>query len=232
MNRATRRGLIAVLLAGPCLLAGGLANAQSNNSRGPGWEFGADVIYQDSQDIDFDGGSSASLDDDFGIAIIFGYRFSDKLELQFGLDWNDVDYDATLQTTSNATPPVPLGSVGVNGTLEAFTPRASINYNFSSGPIAPYVSAGIGWSFIDTNIPEGRPQNVCWWDPWWGYVCGAVQDTRSVDAFEYQLGVGLRWDVGPSFSLRFGYEKHWLDLGEADGTPDFDQLRAGIALRY
>lgn len=114
MHRATYRGVIAVLLAGPCLLAGGLANAQSNN-RGPGWEFGADVIYQDSQDVDFNGGTTVSLDDDFGFALVFGYRFSDKLELQFGLDWNDVDFDASLQSASNTTPPVPLGSVGVRG---------------------------------------------------------------------------------------------------------------------
>lgn len=222
--------LTSIALIAGGLLASGLASAQSD--RGPGWEFGADLIYQLSQDIDFKGGSSVSLDDDFGLAITFGYRFSDKLELQFGLDWNDVDYDATLQSTTNTNPPISLGSVGVSGTLEAFTPRAAVNYNFLSGPITPYVSGGIGWSFIDTNIPEGRPQSVCWWDPWWGYVCGNVQDTKSVDAFEYQIGVGLRWDLGPGYTLRFAYEKHWLDLDEADSTPDIDQFRVGISYRY
>lgn len=211
------------------LILGSAANAQS---RGPGWEFGADVIYQSSQDVDFKGGSSASLDDDFGLTFTFGYRFSDKLELQFALDWNDVDYDATLQSYSNTTPPVPIGQIGVSGSYESFTPRASLHYNFLDGPITPYVKAGIGWSFIDTNIPEGRPQNVCWWDPWWGYICGTVQDTRSVDGFQYDVGVGLRWDLGPGYTLRFAYEKHWIDLSEADGTPDLDQFKIGLAYRY
>ncbi|HEY5809709.1 MAG TPA: porin family protein [Povalibacter sp.] len=209
-----------------------LATAAGAQSRGEGWEFGADLIYQMSQDIDFNGGSSASLDDDIGLSVNFGYRFSDKLELQFALDWNDVDYEATLETFSNSNPPIPLGTVGVSGSLEAFTPRAAIHYNFIDGPMTPYVKAGIGWSFIDTNIPTGRPETVCWWDPWWGYVCGNVQDTRSVDGFEYELGVGFRWDLAPGYTLRAGYEIHWLDLSEADGTPELDQFKIGIAYRY
>ncbi len=216
-----------VAIAG--FLAGLLACTTASADRGPGWEFGADIIYQLSQDIDFKGGSQASLDDDWGLTVNFGYRFSNKLELQFGLDWSDVDYDAELQTAINN---VPAGVVSVRGTAESFTPRVSVHYNFTEGDIAPFVKAGIGWSFIDTNIPDGRPQNVCWWDPWWGYVCGTVQDTRSIDGFQYEIGVGLRWDIGPGYTLRASYEKHWIDLGEADGTPDLDQFKIGIAYRY
>ncbi|HEY6641910.1 outer membrane beta-barrel protein [Povalibacter sp.] len=221
-----------VLVTLTSLAAGVLASATASAERGTGWEFGADVIYQLSQDLDFNGGSSASLDDDFGLAIAFGYRISDKLEVQFALDWNDVDYDATLQTASDGNPPVPLGTVGVSGSYEAFTPRASLHYNFIDGPVTPYVKAGIGWAFIDTNIPDGRPQNVCWWDPWWGYICGTVQDTRSIDGFEYEVGVGVRWDLSAGYSLRAAYERHWLDLSEADGTPDLDQFKIGIVYRY
>lgn len=211
------------------LFAGLLACTTASADRGPGWEFGADVIYQLSKDIDFNGGTQAELHDDWGLTLNFGYRFSEKLELQFALDWSDIDYDADLQTYVND---VPAGVVSVRGTAESFTPRVSVHYNFTEGDIAPYVKAGIGWSFIDTNIPDGRPQNVCWWDPWWGYVCGTVQDTRSIDGFQYEVGVGLRWDLGPGYTLRAAYEKHWLDLSEADGTPDIDQFKIGIAYRY
>jgi len=84
--------LYGLILAAGGLCIGSVANAAGE--RGPGWEFGADLIYQLSKDIDFNGGSKASLDDDLGIAIAFGYRFNNKLELQFYLDWNDVDYNA------------------------------------------------------------------------------------------------------------------------------------------
>jgi hypothetical protein len=32
--------------------------------------------------------------------------------------------------------------------------------------------------------------------------------------------------------LRFAYDRHWLDLGEATTTPDFDQLKLGVSVRY
>ena len=62
----------------------------------PGWEFGGELIYQDSQDISADGGSSAAIDSDVGIALTFGYRVSERLVVNFGIDWNNVDYEATL----------------------------------------------------------------------------------------------------------------------------------------
>jgi len=33
-------------------------------------------------------------------------------------------------------------------------------------------------------------------------------------------------------SLRFGYERHWIDLNDASSTPGFDQLKVGIIGRY
>lgn len=219
--KISRLQSLLMLLGSVCV--GSAAHAAGD--RGPGMELGADVIYQLSQDVDFKGGSHASLDDDFGFAVTFGYRFSSRLELQASIDWQNTDYDVDLVTQ--------LGTHRAGrGTMEAVTPRVVVNYNFSDGPITPYVSAGLGWSFIDTNIPQGRPQDVCWWDPWWGYVCGRVQNTKDIDGFMYQAGVGLRWDLGPAYTLRLGYEKHWVDLSEASGTPDVDQFKLGIAYRY
>jgi opacity protein-like surface antigen len=201
------------------LLSAG-ANAQS---RGEGWEFGADVLYQNSQDVDFDGGSTVAFDSDVGLSLFAGYRFSDRLELQFGLDWSSVDYDATLQLN-------PGGSVGVSGDLEQFTPFIKGNFNFIDGPITPYVTAGLGWSFIDTNIPDGRPQTGCWWDPWYGYICTTVQDTHSTDALTYTAGLGVRWDLSTGYSMRLSYEKQWYDLDNS--SPDFDVFRLGFIMRY
>lgn len=195
--------------------------------RGQGWDFGADLTFQTSQDINFKGGSTAALDDDFSIALAFGYRFGNRLELTFGLDWNTVDY------TVNVASAVP-GGLGFrsSGDLESFTPRVGLNFNFMEGDFTPYVSGSVGWAFIDTNIPNGPPQSSCWWDPWYGQICGTWQDTRSFDDFAYSLGAGVRWDVSSTISLRLGYEKHWLDIGQATTTPDFDQFRFGVQTRY
>lgn len=212
-----------------CLLAASLlatAQAQSDK-RGPGWDFGADVIYQDSTDLTFEGGSSLALDDDLGVALTFGYRFNSRFELAFALDWQSMDYEATLQ--SGLLPGV---SIDVSGDMESFTPRVWGNYNFIDGPLTPFVNAGIGWSFVDTNIPTSRVQVGCWWDPWWGYICTPYQSTKSIDDFVYQVGIGGRWDFSNGFTLRLAYEKHWFDYSKATSTPDFDQFKLGIAFRY
>lgn len=202
-----------------------VAHAQSG-SRDAGWELGTDVVYQTSHDISFNGGSHAELDDDLGLAVTFGYRLSSRLELQFSLDWQTVNYDATVISDIAGL------SFSARGDLESITPRASFNFNFLEGDITPYVTGGVGYSFIDTNIPDAPPQTACWWDPWWGHVCDTFQSTRNVEEFTYQAGVGLRWDLSPGYTMRLAYEKHWLDLSEATSTPSFDQFKLGIVFRY
>lgn len=194
--------------------------------RGPGWDFGAELIYQYSKDINFDGGSYANLDDDVGLALAFGYRLSDRLELIFGLDWNTIDYEFGVVAQN------PLLSFTGKGDLEAWTPRFGVNFNLMQGDITPYLTAAVGWSFIDTNIPDAPPQTTCWWDPWFGYYCGTFQSTRSTDELMYDVGVGVRWDVSSTLTLRLGYERHWLDISDATSTPGLDQLKFGIAARY
>ena len=196
--------------------------------RDTGWEFGGELIYQDSTEFTADHDAAASLDSDLGIALTFGYRFNEKVELTFGVDWNNIDYDATV--VSDGVPLLPDGTeISVSGELEAFTPRVGVNFNFIDGPITPYVSGMIGYAFIDTNIPDGPPQSGCYWDPWYGQICGSWQPTRSADNFVYGAGVGVRWDVNDAWSVRFGYDKRWID---SNGSPDVDQLKLGVSVMY
>ncbi len=200
--------------------------AQSS-SRARGWEFGAEATYVLSKDIGFDGGTRLTMEDDIGAALLFGYRFDPKLELQFSLDWNDVDFHGVLQSAQ-----LPALTANVNGTMETFTPRINGTYNFLDSALTPFVTAGVGWSFIDTNIPTGQVQVGCWWDPWYGQICTPYQPTKNVDGFTYELGVGARWDVGESATFRAAYHKRWLDLSHATGTPSFDRFELGFLWRY
>jgi opacity protein-like surface antigen len=199
--------------------------AFGQHTSGTGWEAGLDVVYQASKTLHFDGGTNADLDSDTGLSVTFGYRYSAHLEYQFALDWSDVDYKANLVTG-------PGSSVSAEGSYQAFTPRANVQFNFVDQPLTPYVMGGIGYSFIDTNIPNGRPVSGCWWDPWYGYICGSAQPTKSVNGFAFQVGVGARWDVSDYVSLRLAYERHWVDLGSSGGTPYLDQGKLGISYRF
>jgi opacity protein-like surface antigen len=219
-----RQMLPVVVLA--ALLVPSLAAAQGG-TREAGWDFGVDAVYQFSKSVNFEGGSRLNLEDDLGAALTIGYRFNSQLELQFGLDWNNVDYKGTLQSAS-----FPGLNASVNGDMETFSPRVNAVWNFRDAPITPYVTGGIGWAFIDTNIPTGQVQVGCWWDPWWGQICTPYQPTKSVDSFTYQLGAGVRWDFGEYATARFSYDKVWVDLNKASSTPGLDQLKLGFAWRY
>lgn len=215
-------------LIASCILAASLPGAvHAEGSRGPGWEFGVDAVFQDAVTHSFQGGTTADFEDDFGLSAYVSYRFNDHFELQFGLDWSEVDYDVTLQSSQ-----VPDLQLEGSGDIQTFTPKIALNFNLLEGPLTPFVSAGAGWAFIDTNIPDGPVEIGCWWDPWYGNVCFPYQSTKSFDDPAYQLGVGVRWDFSENNSLRLLYEKHWLDYAEASSDPDFDQLKFGIAFYF
>jgi len=81
--------------------------------RDTGWEFGGELIYQDSQDLSGDNGSTAAIDSDVGLALTFGYRVNERLVVNFGIDWNNVDYQAFLVSED-----FPNLSATVDGELE------------------------------------------------------------------------------------------------------------------
>jgi opacity protein-like surface antigen len=212
----------AILWTAAFCLSSSAAIAQSRDT---GWEFGADVVFQTSQDIGFDNGTT-TFEDDIGLSLYAGYRMSSRLEFQFGLDWSNADYKAEYQP-----PQLPNTTINIDSEIEEFTPFAKVNFNFLEGPITPFVSANVGWSFIDTNIPEGQAQVGCWWDPWYGQICTTYQPTRSTDALTYGAGIGVRWDLSTGYSMRLAYEKQWYDVDNA-GSPDFDRFKLGIVFVY
>jgi opacity protein-like surface antigen len=186
-------------------------------------EGGVDLIYQEGTTIDFKGGTTAKLDSDYGFSLVGGYRLNPRVTVQGALDWARVNYDASIVTAAG-------GSTAARGTYQAFTPRINVLFNLMTRPFTPYVMGGIGYSFIDTNIPNGRPQTGCYWDPWYGYICATVQSTKRVDGFAYQVGAGLRFDFSEVGTVRVAYERHWVDFG-SQGSPYLDQIKLGFSVR-
>jgi opacity protein-like surface antigen len=145
--------------------------------------------------------------------------------MQFALDWADVDYRANLVRQNGS-------SVSANGTMESFTPRMNVQFNVLDRPLTPFLMAGVGYSYIDTNIPNGRPQTGCWYDPWYGYICQTYQSTKTTDELTYQFGVGGRWDFSSTGSVRVAYERHYIDFSNTSSAPYVDQVKLGFVFRY
>ena len=103
------------------LLCAGTALAD----RQTGWDFGGELLYQFSLDVDFEGGSKADLDDDLGLALSFTYRFNSRLELLFGLDWNSYDYSADIAPAPTSPAGAPRRSNARRTAKEACARRAA-----------------------------------------------------------------------------------------------------------
>jgi opacity protein-like surface antigen len=217
-TKATRRVLKTMsfaALACVVLASAPVADAQDREDR---WEFSLGTFYQLGTTIDGQGDTGLETDNDFGFSLGGAFNFSDRLATKFGLQWAGVGYDATAFDED-------LNPVDISGKYDSFTVSANLVYYLTETQLSPFVGAGIGWSWIDTNIPNGPPITWCWWDPWWGYVCSTSYPTETVNAFSYQALAGLRYTFdSDSTYLQLGYTSQWMDFDSASGTPRFDVI--------
>jgi hypothetical protein len=113
------------------------------------------------------------------------------MSVDFG--WNSPSYDAKI-----ASADTPGTFRRESSDLSTSSIQLNLHYYFIAGPVTPYVSAGLGSTFIDSNIANGAATGTCWWDPYWGYTCSSSQPTYSTNSFPTRA-VGIRWDISAVF---------------------------------
>ena len=217
-------GVVALLAVSTFAAA---ADMTSDRSREGRYEITLQPRYLASKTVDFGGGTSIDTDSDLGFGMGFGYNITNKFALHLDWSWASSNYQAKIGTSTGGT----LGTTTASGTLDSATVALNLSYYFLDGPLTPFVLGGIGWTWVDSNIPSGPPEGVCWWDPWYGYVCTSYQNTYAKDYFSYSLGLGGRWDVTPGFFLRGSVVWQWMNLGEA-GTTAFPGGRLDIGFIF
>jgi opacity protein-like surface antigen len=200
-----------------------VADAQYREDR---WEFSLGTFYQLGTTVDGEEGTGLETNNEFGFSLGGGYNFTDRVATTFGLQWAGVGYDATALDED-------LNPVDISGKYDSFTVSGNLVYYLTDGPLSPYVGAGIGWTWIDTNVPNGPPYTWCWWDPWWGYVCSTSYPTETRNAFSYQATLGLRYEFDNDMTfLRLGYTSQWMDFDASSGTPRFDVIVLDIGWMF
>ena len=220
---------LVVVLAALWAIMPGPADAQSYTAVRPGgragtWDFYLPLVYADSATINGQGGSKVDINADFGFGFGFGYNFTENLQLNGIFSWNSRSYDATTVNTDGTTRKysnyMDTSTISLNGV-----------YYFLNGNVTPFVSGGVGITYVDTNIQNGTGSTSCWYDPWWGYVCSSYVPTKTENDISYNAGVGVRYDASRQFALQFGYYKTWIDISKASGTSDFDIWRLDFIFR-
>jgi hypothetical protein len=198
------------------------AGAQDREGR---WEFSLGTSYQGSKSMEFEGGTTVETEADWGFLTGFGYHMSDRMMLAFGFGWAGVGYDANVVKDDHST-------VGISGTYDTWNTSAGLVFHLTDGPFVPYVGAGLGWTWLDTNVPSGLPSTGCYWDPWYGYICYTTYPTHSTDFLTYFATAGLRWEYTPTSFLRLGYTSQWMDFENADSAPRFDVMTLNIGWMF
>ena len=204
------------------------ASAQNQTERAEKWEASFHITHTDSETITNENSASANVDSGEGWGFGFGYNFNDHLGLDFNFGWREADYRATTTPAAGNG----NGPQSFSGNLEVGTFAVNGVYNLLAKSLTPFITAGVGSTYVNSDIPDGLPVNVCWYDPWWGYYCGPVVPTKSDTYFTYNVGAGVRWDSPGSLFLRGMVSQQWLDVGGSVGTPEFLQYRFDIGFRF
>ncbi len=205
-----------------CLCGSQTALAQGKHGstvRAKNWETRASLIFQDSSDARFKGGTEVNFDSSIGFSLGAGYHYTEHWEFGGSMEFNGIDYRSKIASADN-----PGESYSTRGDVQNTTLLGDVTYHFLAGPLTPYVTGALGWNWMNTDVASGPPATGCWWDPWWGYVCSQFQPTRTLDGFVYQLGIGLRYDLNGKIALDALYRKSWLDYSNTSSQPDTDAI--------
>jgi len=202
-------------------------HAQTAGDRAGTWEFGANIVDTSSEVFSGPQDTSLAVSGDVGIGLSAAYNFTNRLAIQFDLDYISPSYSAdyliedtgeieTIRTSMYAT------NFHVKGT-----------YYLLDGPISPYVQAGIGWTYVDSNVADGPPTTGCWWDWFWGgYVCRSYWSTYTSTRSSYTAAVGVRWDYTRELSFKADYGVLDVENNGLSETVDFDTFRISAMWRF
>ena len=184
--------------------------------------------FTTSQSFAFEGGTTANTDTGTGFG--FGYERTLNKNFSAGAEvaWSSSSYRATVQPGpgNNAN-----GALNVNGHVSSSTVRFFGNYNILDNALTPYLTAGLGWTYINSDIPNGLPQGACWWSPWYGQVCGSYTPTRNTTKFSYNVGIGIKQDFAQTMFIRGAVNAQWVQIGDT-GSTQWTVWRVDLGWRF
>jgi opacity protein-like surface antigen len=203
-----------------------VAEAKDRGNNGNGSvEFSIPINYTETSTVTGEGGSSAevnaALNSGFGLA----YNINDNFQINGTFSWGNRNYSANVVCTTLPC----TGNSSYNGTLSTSSLQMNAVWYFMPGDFTPFVSAGFGSTFIDTNIPNGTGSSSCYWDPYFGYVCGSYYPTKSSTNISYSAGLGARYDFSRQFALQGSWNKFYIDA--SNSKPEADMIRVDFIFR-
>ncbi len=162
------------------------------------------------------------IDNDLGLGFSFAYLVNDRLSIGADIEWLSPDYVATLVDDLGGT------SI-IDHEFSQFNGRIKGSFNLLEGPFTPYLEAGFGWTYVDSNVADGPPLVGCWWHPWWGYICDGYYNTFHETSFSYGGAIGLRYRLRGGTILKLSYNTYEIDGSGEAPDPTLSAARLEVA---
>jgi opacity protein-like surface antigen len=178
-----------------------------------------DEDFTASNDVDVE------QDDTYGFGLGVAYNFTEHWALGFDFNWSEPDYEVHYLRED-------LTEGRFKADADIFTGQLKGIYNFRKGHFTPYVEAGAGWTYYDSNVSDGDGFLYCYWHPFYGYICSAYTDTYDETNFSYGGGLGLRWEVNERLLLKTSYTLLAVDFNGSGSDPLLQSIKFEIGSRY
>jgi opacity protein-like surface antigen len=196
--------LAMLVIAIPCM-------SSAQTQRAGNWETSISAVFQDSVSVDGENGSGLEMKSNTGFGINVALNINPHFSVGGDFEWLNPRYDLTLVDDTGVN-----DDIVINHKLSQINTRFKGTWNLIDGPFTPYVEAGLGWSYIDSNVADGPPSTGCYWHPWWGQICNSYYSTFDDWVFSYGAGVGLRYELRGGTFLKASYNYWELDgMGES-----------------
>ena len=203
------------------------AAAQTSAGRAGKWEVTLQPQYTHGISFDSGNGTSGTTGSSLGFGFGVAYNLNNNFALGGDFVWSSASYNATIAPAAGNG----NAATTLTGVLDTSTIRFNVIWNMiATGNFTPFLIAGIGSTYIDTNIPYPTSPPVCWYDPWWGYYCS--QPTRTAYDVSYSGALGLRWEIDRNIFVRALVNRVYIDVGGSLGTPHLDQYRVDLGFKF
>jgi opacity protein-like surface antigen len=192
-------------------------------------EWSLDLFVVGSKHYEFEGGASARNHGGGGIGLTVTRNLNDYLAVGVEATLSEFDYRAGV------APGAGNAAAGFQreGSMETAGLRFHATWNLLARPVTPFLTAGAGVVFLNTNLESDPPTNACWIYPWYGEVCGDKAPRSNLARFAYGVGVGVRYELPRDLGfIRAFVGGEWIHFSEALSPVGYAQFRADFGLRF
>src|SRR3990170_4229025 len=192
-------------------------------------EWSLDLFIVGPKNYVFEGGASARNDGGGGIGLTLAHNLNDYFAVGLDATLSEFGYRASV------APGAGNAATGFQseGSMETAGLRAHVTWNLLARPVTPFLSAGAGVVFLDSNLDSDPPANACWIYPWHGEVCSDKAPKSNLARFTYGFGAGMRFDLPRDLGfIRAMVGGEWIRIPEALSPVGYVQFRADFGLRF